>query len=40
MTMRYLFALGYDDAVIAALELYLDIINLFLYILQMLSDRR
>lgn len=28
---------GYDDYIMAAIELYLDIINLFLYILQLLS---
>ena len=29
--------LGYDDYIVAAIELYLDVINLFLYILQFLS---
>jgi len=38
----YLLAERHDpqDYIIAAVELYLDIINLFLYILRMLSDRR
>ena len=31
--------LGYDDYIVAALELYLDIINLFLRILQLLGGR-
>lgn len=32
--------LGYDDYIVAALELYLDIINLFLRILSLLGGRR
>eukprot|EP00747_Dinoflagellata_sp_TGD_P218170 gnl/TRDRNA2_/TRDRNA2_90459_c0_seq1.p1 gnl/TRDRNA2_/TRDRNA2_90459_c0~~gnl/TRDRNA2_/TRDRNA2_90459_c0_seq1.p1 ORF type:complete len:284 (+),score=57.07 gnl/TRDRNA2_/TRDRNA2_90459_c0_seq1:75-854(+) len=31
-------AFGYDDYIVAAIELYLDIINLFLYILQILAQ--
>ena len=30
---------GYDDYIVAAIELYLDIINLFLFLLQLLSKR-
>lgn len=29
-----------EDYIVAAIELYLDLINLFLYILQLLSDNR
>lgn len=32
--------LGIDDYVFAALNLYLDIIQLFLYILRLLGERR
>ena len=32
--------LGYDDYIVAALELYLDVINLFLRILSLLGGRR
>ena len=32
--------LGYDDYIVAAIELYLDIINLFLYILRFLASTR
>jgi len=32
--------LGYDDYIVAAIELYLDIINLFLYILRFLASSR
>lgn len=39
-TFRITKVFGYDDYIIAAIELYLDIINLFLYILQMLSESR
>lgn len=31
--------LGPDDYVIAAIDIYIDVITLFLYILQMLSSR-
>ncbi len=34
------YRIGVDDYVFAALNIYLDIINLFLYLLQLLSDRR
>lgn len=30
---------GYDDYITAAIELYLDILNLFLYLVQLLGDR-
>jgi FtsH-binding integral membrane protein len=30
--------LGYDDYIVAAIELYLDVINLFLYVLQFLKS--
>jgi FtsH-binding integral membrane protein len=33
-------AFGLDDYVFAALNVYLDIINLFMFILQLLNDRR
>merc|ERR1712032_1809081 len=33
-------AFGVDDYVFAALNIYLDIINLFLYLLQLFGDRR
>ena len=33
------YAIGYDDYVFAALNIYLDIINLFIYLLQILNDR-
>lgn len=36
-TSRILRVYGPDDAIIAAIELYLDIVNLFLYILEILS---
>jgi len=32
--------LGYDDYILASVTLYLDLVNLFLFILQMLSQRR
>ena len=32
--------LGYDDYIVAAIELYLDLINLFLYILKFLASTR
>ena len=32
--------LGYDDYIIAAIELYLDLVNLFLFILRILGSRR
>lgn len=32
--------LGYDDVVVACIRLYLDIINLFLFILSLLSSNR
>ena len=32
--------LGPDDYIIACIELYLDIVNLFLYILSILGNRR
>ena len=31
--------LGYDDYIIAAIELYLDIVNLFLFLLSLLSSK-
>ena len=31
---------GYDDHILASITLYLDILNLFLFILRLLSDRR
>eukprot|EP00966_Prymnesium_polylepis_P030796 716847-Prymnesium_polylepis.2 len=31
---------GYDDYIVAAIELYLDIINLFLYLLRLLASSR
>lgn len=36
-TFRVIKVLGVDDAILGAIELYLDIMNLFLFILQMLS---
>lgn len=36
-TFRVIKVLGVDDAILGAIELYLDILNLFLFILQMLS---
>lgn len=33
------YAIGYDDYVFAALNIYLDIVNLFIYLLQILNDR-
>merc|ERR1712224_504809 len=39
-THRITKVFGYDDYIIAAIELYLDIINLFLYILQILASNR
>lgn len=30
--------IGYDDYILAAISLYLDILNLFLYILQILKE--
>eukprot|EP00929_Paragymnodinium_shiwhaense_P059038 TRINITY_DN29556_c0_g1_i1.p1 TRINITY_DN29556_c0_g1~~TRINITY_DN29556_c0_g1_i1.p1 ORF type:complete len:274 (-),score=54.88 TRINITY_DN29556_c0_g1_i1:580-1401(-) len=39
-TYRVLNVFGPDDAIVAAIELYLDLINLFLYILDLLSERR
>lgn len=35
-----MFHLGPDDAIIGAISLYLDILNLFLYILAILSNNR
>ena len=32
--------LGYDDYIVAAIEIYLDLINLFLYILKFLASSR
>jgi FtsH-binding integral membrane protein len=32
--------IGCDDYILASIDLYLDIVNLFLYILQLMSDRR
>jgi FtsH-binding integral membrane protein len=32
--------LGYDDYIVAAIELYLDLVNLFLYILKILASNR
>ena len=32
--------LGYDDYIPAAIELYLDLVNLFLYILRLLASSR
>ena len=32
--------LGYDDYIIASIELYLDILNLFLFVLQLLGGGR
>ncbi len=32
--------LGYDDYIIAAIELYLDLLNLFLYLLKLLAASR
>mmetsp|Transcript_114642 Transcript_114642/g.286580 ORF Transcript_114642/g.286580 Transcript_114642/m.286580 type:complete len:290 (+) Transcript_114642:32-901(+) len=37
-TSRVLQVYGPDDAIVAAVELYLDILNLFLYILELLSE--
>ena len=37
MIMKYL---GVDDYIIAAIELYLDIVNLFLFLLMLLSGGR
>ena len=31
--------LGYDDYIIAAIELYLDVVNLFLFLLSLLSSK-
>lgn len=39
-TYRITKTFGYDDYIIAAIELYLDIINLFLYILQLLAENK
>ena len=39
-TYRITTTLGYDDYMIAAIELYLDLINLFLFILQLLGSSR
>ena len=38
-TSNILRNLSYDDYIIGAIQLYLDILNLFLYILQLLSSR-
>jgi hypothetical protein len=32
--------LGYDDYIVAAIELYLDLINLFLFILRLLASSK
>ena len=37
-TNRVMKIYGPDDAIMASIELYLDILNLFLYILEMLSS--
>merc|ERR1712137_580417 len=37
-TSRVMKIYGPDDAIVAAVELYLDILNLFLYILELLSQ--
>lgn len=39
-TQMIMTRLGYDDYIIAAIELYLDILNMFLFILQILSSNR
>jgi FtsH-binding integral membrane protein len=39
-TSNILRNLSYDDYIIGAIQLYLDILNLFLYILQLLSSRK
>jgi len=38
-TWRITKVFGYDDYIVAAIELYLDILNLFLYLLQLLGRR-
>ena len=39
-TQMIMTRLGYDDYIIAAIELYLDILNMFLFIIQILSSNR
>lgn len=39
-TQMIMYKFGYDDYIIASIELYLDIINMFLYILRLLASNR
>ncbi len=39
-TQRITTIYGYDDYLLAAIDLYLDIVNLFLYILSLMSRSR